>query len=109
MAHPSAVYKRQVYPYAVLKTTNVVADSFRTNIIARDDARMTVDANAQDAYILGSLGLKGNTANKVEYTDVIVNGTVERDGYVMAVPSQYTATGVDTYTVLELSLIHIFV
>ena len=91
-----------VYPYAVLKTTNVVADSFRTNIIARDDARMTVDANAQDAYILGSLGLKGNTANKVEYTDVIVNGTVERDGYVMAVPSQYTATGVDTYTVLEI-------
>ena len=63
---------------------------------------MTVDANAQDAYILGSLGLKGNTANKVEYTDVIVNGTVERDGYVMAVPSQYTATGVDTYTVLEI-------
>lgn len=91
-----------VYPYAVLKTTNVVADSFRTNMIARDDARMTVDANAQDAYILGSLGLKGNTANKVEYTDVIVNGTVERDGYVMAVPSQYTATGVDTYTVLEI-------
>ena len=63
---------------------------------------MTVDANAQDAYILDSLGLKGNTANKVEYTDVIVNGTVERDGYVMAVPSQYTATGVDTYTVLEI-------
>lgn len=38
----------------------------------------------------------------MEYTDVIVNGTVERDGYVMAVPSQYTATGVDTYTVLEI-------
>ena len=91
-----------VYPYVVLKTTNVMSDSFRTNIIDRDDARMTVDSAAQSSYLLASLGLKGNTSNDVEYTDVIVNGTVARDGYVMAVPSQYTATGVDTYTVLDI-------
>ena len=38
----------------------------------------------------------------MEYDDVIVNGTVARDGYVMAVPAEYTATGVDTYTVLDI-------
>ena len=89
-----------VYPYVVLKTTNVVTDSFRTNIITADDAKMTVDKDKQDLYT--SLGLGTRDQNTVEYDDVIVNGTVARDGYVMAVPAEYTATGVDTYTVLDI-------
>ena len=89
-----------VYPYVVLKTTNVVTDSFRTNIITADDAKMTVAKGNQDLYT--SLGLGTRDQNTVEYDDVIVNGTVARDGYVMAVPAEYTATGVDTYTVLDI-------
>ena len=89
-----------VYPYVVLKTTNVVTDSFRTNIITANDAKMTVDKDKQDLYT--SLGLGTRDQNTVEYDDVIVNGTVARDGYVMAVPAEYTATGVDTYTVLDI-------
>ena len=84
----------------MLKTTNVVTDSFRTNIITADDAKMTVAKGNQDLYT--SLGLGTRDQNTVEYDDVIVNGTVARDGYVMAVPAEYTATGVDTYTVLDI-------
>ena len=41
-------------------------------------------------------------SNLVEYDDVIVNGTVAEEGYVMGTPAQYTATGIDTYTVLDI-------
>ena len=89
-----------VYPYLVLKTTNVLEESFRTNIITADDAKMTVAENEQTLYDM--LGLANRDSNLVEYDDVIVNGTVARDGYVMAVPAEYNATGIDTYTVLDI-------
>ncbi len=41
-------------------------------------------------------------SNLVEYDDVIVNGTVAEEGYGWALPAQYTATGIDTYTVLDI-------
>ena len=89
-----------VYPYLVLKTTNVLEESFRTNIITADDGKMTVAENEQTLYDM--LGLANRDSNLVEYDDVIVNGTVARDGYVMAVPAEYNATGIDTYTVLDI-------
>ena len=101
-----------VYPYVVLKTTSAYSTYFTTRWIDASDAAMTVDNQGafgytngnghQDIALFNSLGLRTDSAvNNVEYTDVFVNGTVARDGYVMAVPSQYTATGVDTYTVLD--------
>lgn len=90
-----------VYPYVVLKTDLVKADSFRTNVIDRNDAYLTVDADEQSDYLMWSLGIR-NGSNTVEFDDVQVNGTVAIDGYVMAVPAQYTAQGEDIYTVLDM-------
>ena len=89
-----------VYPYVVLKTDTVLSDSFNANVITRHDANMTVVSSAQDSDLIDDLGL--NYSNTVEYADVIVNGTIARDGYVMATPAQYTAQRVDTYTVLDI-------
>ena len=90
-----------VYPYVVLKTDLVKADSFRTNVIDSNDAYLTVDADEQSDYLMWSLGIR-NGSNTVEFDDVQVNGTVAIDGYVMAVPAQYTAQGEDIYTVLDM-------
>ena len=87
------------YPYVVLKTDLTLTDSFQTNIITSADASMTVARSNQAMYNM--LGL-GNGSAVVEYDDVIVNGTVAEEGYVMAVPAEYTATGIDTYTVLDI-------
>ena len=87
------------YPYVVLKTDRTLTDSFQTNIITSADASMTVARSNQAMYNM--LGL-GNGSAVVEYDDVIVNGTVAEEGYVMAVPAEYTATGIDTYTVLDI-------
>ncbi|HIY32947.1 MAG TPA: hypothetical protein H9833_06850, partial [Candidatus Evtepia faecavium] len=66
---------------------------------------------AQDRNLMFDLGIRfkpdinANNAtgsNIVEYDDVIVNGTVAEEGYVMATPAQYTATQNDTYTVLDI-------
>ena len=103
------------YPYAVLKTDRTLSDSFRANVIEWNDASMVVDNDsrywAQDRDLIEDLGLSfGNniaannaTASAViEYEDVNVNGTVAEEGYVMAVPAEFTATGIDTYTVLDI-------
>ena len=99
-----------VYPYVVLKTDRTLTDSFRTNVIESADASMVV-ANtsnywAQDHDLMTDLGIKFvnnlTGSNLVEYDDVIVNGTVAEEGYVMGTPAQYTATGIDTYTVLDI-------
>ena len=99
-----------VYPYVVLKTDRTLNDSFRTNVIESADASMVV-ANtsnywAQDHALMTDLGIKFvnnlTGSNLVEYDDVIVNGTVAEEGYVMGTPAQYTATGIDTYTVLDI-------
>ena len=99
-----------VYPYVVLKTDRTLTDSFRTNVIESADASMVV-ANtsnywAQDHALMTDLGIKFvnnlTGSNLVEYDDVIVNGTVAEEGYVMGTPAQYTATGIDTYTVLDI-------
>ena len=104
-----------VYPYVVLKTDRTLTDSFRTNVIKTNDASMVVDNDnaywAQDRGLMFDLGIRftpninANNAtgsNIVEYDDVIVNGTVAEEGYVMGTPAQYTATGIDTYTVLDI-------
>ena len=104
-----------VYPYVVLKTDRTLTDSFRTNVIETNDASMVVDNDnaywAQDRNLMFDLGIRfkpdinANNAtgsNIVEYDDVIVNGTVAEEGYVMATPAQYTATQNDTYTVLDI-------
>ena len=96
-----------VYPFAVLKTDNVLTNSFDINRINTQDAYLTVSANndnfgdrAQDTNLMTLLGLSGNTAT-IRYNNVTVNGDIAIDGYVMAVPGEYTATGMDTYTVLS--------
>ena len=102
------------YPYAVLKTDRTLSDSFRANVIEWNDASMVVDNDsrywAQDRDLIEDLGLSfGNIAANnatasavIEYEDVNVNGTVAEEGYVMAVPAEFTATGIDTYTVLDI-------
>ena len=103
-----------LYPYVVLKTDRTLTESFRTNVIETNDASMVVDNDnavwAQDRGLMFDLGIhfsniNANNAtgsNIVEYDDVIVNGTVAEEGYVMATPAQYTATQNDTYTVLDI-------
>ena len=98
-----------VYPYVVLRSDRTLTNSFQTNVIEWDDASMVV-ANtnsywAQDYGLMRDLGIRVSNrtgSNVVEYDDVLVNGTVAENGYVMGVPAQYTATGIDTYTVLDI-------
>ena len=102
------------YPYVVLKSDVTLDDSFQINVIERNDASMVVDNDnrnwAQDRDLMEDLGITFTniTANNatgsavIEYEDVTVNGTVAEEGYVMAVPAEYTATGIDTYTVLDI-------
>ena len=85
------------YPYVVLKTDLVKADTFRANQITPADAYLTVLAANQDARMVTDL------TGTIEYDDVIVNGTVAIDGYVKAVPATYTAQGEDTYDVLTMA------
>ena len=85
------------YPYVVLKTDLVKADTFRANQITPADAYLTVLAANQDA------GMVADLTGTIEYDDVIVNGTVAIDGYVKAVPATYTAQGEDTYDVLTMA------
>ena len=95
------------YPYVVLKTDLVTTDSFRTNVIERDDAYLTVEDLTvnQSHFVMQLLDLKvtNNNSTIVEYDDVQVNGTVAIDGYVMATPAEYTAQGEDIYTVLDMA------
>ena len=99
-----------VYPYLVLRTDTVTDDTFNTNIITTSDANMTVDRPEQDQYIAagdpaleGMLGLRDRNWNTVEVgDDASVEGTVTNNGYVMAIPGEFTATREDHYKVLEI-------
>ena len=99
-----------VYPYLVLRTDTVTDDTFNTNIITTSDANMTVDRPEQDQYITagdraleGMLGLRDRNWNTVEVgDDASVEGTVTNNGYVMAIPGEFTATREDHYKVLEI-------
>ena len=90
-----------VYPYIVLKTDAVTSDSFRINTLTSSDAylvavngpKYTQDEKLFNAWL-------ANPTKTVTTSDVIVNGDIAIDGYVKAVPAEYTATGMDTYTVL---------
>ena len=87
------------YPYTVLKTDLVKTDTFRVNQLQESDAYLTATrTGAQDAELFGALYKDANQV--VERAEVVVNGTIATDGYVMAVPATFTATGMDTYTVL---------
>ena len=87
------------YPYTVLKTDLVKTDTFRVNQLQESDAYLTATrTGAQDAELFGALYKDANRV--VERAEVVVNGTIATDGYVMAVPATFTATGMDTYTVL---------
>ena len=89
-----------VYPYIVLKTDLVKTNTFRVNELVASDAYLTATAaGAQNSAMFNIL--KKDASNIVTRDDVIVNGTVATDGYVMAVPAKYTAENMDTYTVLE--------
>ena len=87
------------YPYTVLKTDLVKTDTFRVNQLQESDAYLTATSlGAQDAKLFNALYKDANRV--VERAEVVVNGTIATDGYVMAVPATFTATGMDTYTVL---------
>ena len=91
-----------VYPYIVLKTDAVTSDSFRINKLASSDAYL-VAVNSSSQYTQDEklfTAWLANPTNTVTTSDVIVNGDIAIDGYVKAVPAEYTATGMDTYTVL---------
>ena len=89
-----------VYPYEVLKTDLVKNNTFRVDELERTDAYLTATvANAQDSNLFNLL--HKDTSDIVTREQVVVNGTVATDGYVMVVPATFTATGMDTYTVLD--------
>ena len=74
-------------------------DTFRVNQLQESDAYLTATSlGAQDAKLFNALYKDANRV--VERAEVVVNGTIATDGYVMAVPATFTATGMDTYTVL---------
>ena len=96
-----------VYPYVVLKTDLVKTDSFRINELQSTDAYLTATGQ-QDTFLFDLLTPTNRSNNThpgskvvADRADVVVNGTIATDGYVMAVPATFTATGMDTYTVLE--------
>ena len=95
-----------VYPYVVLKTDLVKTDSFRINELQSTDAYLTATGQ-QDTFLFDLLTPTNRSNNThpgskvvADRADVVVNGTIATDGYVMAVPATFTATGMDTYTVL---------
>ncbi len=91
-----------VYPYIVLKTDAVTSDSFRINTLTSSDAYL-VAVNSSSQYTQDEKLFNAwlaNPTSTVTTSDVIVNGDIAIDGYVKAVPAEYTATGMDTYTVL---------
>lgn len=95
-----------VYPYVVLKTDLVKTDSFRINELQSTDAYLTA-TDQQDTFLFDLLTPTNRSNNThpgskvvADRADVVVNGTIATDGYVMAVPATFTATGMDTYTVL---------
>ena len=89
-----------VYPYEVLKTDLVKNNTFRVDELERTDAYLTATvANAQDSTLFNLL--HKDASDIVTREQVVVNGTVATDGYVMVVPATFTATGMDTYTVLD--------
>ena len=89
-----------VYPYEVLKTDLVKNNTFRVDELERTDAYPTATvANAQDSTLFNLL--HKDASDIVTREQVVVNGTVATDGYVMVVPATFTATGMDTYTVLD--------
>ena len=91
-----------VYPYIVLKTDTVTSDSFRINTLTSSDAYL-VAVNSSSQYTQDEKLFNAwlaNPTSTVTTSDVIVNGDIAIDGYVKAVPAEYTATGMDTYTVL---------
>ena len=84
-----------VYPYAVLNVDDVDNGEFTVSKIADSDAKLIVNEANQSAGMYTKLG-------KVDFDDVIVNGTLARYGYVKYVPAQYTAENMDTYTALDI-------
>ena len=89
------------YPYTVMKTDLVKSDSFRANVIARDDAYLTVDEDAQEDALIDALHRDGQGI--VERNDVQVVGDIAIDGYVKVVNGTFTAQGEDIYTVLDMA------
>lgn len=89
------------YPYTVMKTDLVTSDSFRANVIARDDAYLTVDENAQEDALINAL--HRDVRGIVERNDVQVVGDIAIDGYVKVVNGTFTAQGEDIYTVLDMA------
>ena len=85
-----------VYPYAVLSVDDVDSDDFTVSKITAQDAKLYPNANAQ--YYASQM----NGAKVVNYDDVIVNGDLAKDGYVMFVPAVNTAENIDTYTALTI-------
>ena len=84
-----------VYPYAVLNVDDVDNGEFTVSKIEASDAKLIVNEANQSAGMYTKLG-------KVDFDDVIVNGTLARYGYVKYVPAQYTAENMDTYTALDI-------
>ena len=89
------------YPYTVMKTDLVTSDSFRANVIAPDDAYLTVKRADQERDLINAL--HRDVRGIVERNDVQVVGDIAIDGYVKVVNGTFTAQGEDIYTVLDMA------
>ena len=85
-----------VYPYTVLKVTDVDADDFTVRILDEDDAKLVVDSDNADV-----MPQWNDVIGTVNFDDVQVEGDLARYDYVMAIPGRHTAEGLDTYVKLD--------
>ena len=85
-----------IYPYTVLKVTDVDADDFSVRQINNSDAKLVVDNNNQPGGSGWAL-----TGNNIDFDNVQVEGDLARYDYVMAIPARHTAEGLNTYIKLD--------
>ena len=85
-----------VYPYTVLKVTDVDADDFTVRTLNSTDGKLVVDSDNSSV-----MPQWNEVTGTVNFDDVQVEGDLARYDYVMAIPARHTAEGLNTYIKLD--------
>ena len=87
-----------VYPYTVLKVTDVDTDDFTVRTLNTTDGKLVVDSDNSTKNVMPQWNEVTGTVN---FDDVQVEGDLARYDYVMAIPARHTAEGLNTYVKLD--------
>ena len=87
-----------VYPYTVLKVTDVDTDDFTVRTLNTTDGKLVVDSDNSTKNVMPQWNEVTGTVN---FDDVQVEGDLARYDYVMAIPARHTAEGLNTYIKLD--------